>query len=183
MTVWEIKTGLSGQVATLVIPEADQVIGSMKRFGGDGALLQWTKPQRLEPLVEKREARKPLGDVSPFLPGALVLSSRACAALRPFLSGFGQLLELDVEGQTHFFFNATNLVDCIDRERSERRPGGVIGKEAFIESAVPAEAAVFKAPATARSRLYANEPGKRALEAAAAQAGIRGLLFVRSGLQ
>lgn len=183
MTVWEIKTGLSEQVATLVVPEADQVIGSMKRFGGDGSLLQWPKPLRLEPLVEKRKARKPLGDVSPFLPGALVLSGQACEALRPFLSKFGQLLELDIEGQTHFFFNATNLVDCIDRERSEQRPGGVVGKEAFIEGAVPMEPAVFKAPATARSRLYVNEAGKLTLESAAAQAGIRGLLFVRAGLQ
>lgn len=63
MTVWEIKTGLSEQVATLVIPEADQVIGSTKRFGGDGSLLQWPKPLRLEPFVEKRKARKPLGDI------------------------------------------------------------------------------------------------------------------------
>lgn len=182
MTVWEIKTGLSDQVATLVIPEADQVIGSMKRFGGDGTPLQWPTPQRLEPFVEKRKARKPLGDVSPFLPGALVLSASACDALRPFLSKFGQLLELDVDGSAQYFFNATNLVDCIDRERSERRPGGVIGKEAFIEGAVPAEAAVFKDPATARSRLYANEAGKLTLEAAAAEAGIQGLLFVRAGL-
>lgn len=182
MTVWEIKTGLSEQVATLVIPEADQVIGSMKRFGGDGSLLQWSKPQRLVPFVEKRKARKPLGDVSPFLPGALVLSGPACEALRPFLAKFGQLLELEVEGRAHYFFNATNLVDCIDHERSERRPGGVVGKEAFIEGAVPGEAAVFKDPATARSRLYANDAGKLALEAAATAASIHGILFVRAGL-
>ena len=182
MTVWEIKTGLSDQVASLVIPEADQVIGSMKRFGGDGSPLEWSKPLRLEPLADKRKARKPLGDISPFLPGALVLSSSARDALGPFLSNFGQLLELDVEGHARYFFNVTNLVDCVDRERSERRPGGVVGKETFIESAVPAEAAVFKDPATARSRLYVNETGKKMLEAAASAGGIHGLLFVRAGL-
>lgn len=99
MTVREVKTGLSDQVATLAVPEADQVIGSMKRFGGDGAPLQWSGPQRLEPLAEKRRTPKPFGDISPFLPGTLVLSTRAYEALGPFLSKFGQLLELDVAGQ------------------------------------------------------------------------------------
>lgn len=182
MCVWAIKTGLSDQVATLAVPEADQVIGSMKRFGGDGSPLQWSEPQRLEPLAEKRRTPKPFGDISPFLPGALVLSARAYEALGPFLSKFGQLLELDVAGQVRYFFNVTNLVSCIDRERSERRPGGVVGKEAFIAEALPIEPAVFKDPTTARSRLYVNDAGKRALEEAAAPAEILGLLFVRAGL-
>jgi hypothetical protein len=181
MTVWLLTTGRTEEVATLVIPEADQVIGSMKRFGGDGSPLDWPKPPRLEALADKRKKPKPLGDIGPFLPGALVLGAKACGALAPFLSRFGQLLELDVEGQPHYFFNATNLISCIDQARSELRPGGTIGKEAFKDGVLPSDPAVFKDPITARARLYVNDGGRHVLEAAAAQANVRGLKFLRAG--
>ncbi len=182
MTVWQLTTGRTAEVATLVIPEADQVIGSMKRFGGDGSMLEWEAPVRLDAQVGKGKKLKPLGDLGPFLPGALVLGEKAYAAFQPFLSQFGQLLKLDVNGGPHWFFNVTNLVPCIDRERSEQRPGGTIGKEAFIESDVPVEAAVFKDPITARGRIYVNDSGKQVLEDAAARAGVQGVRFLRAGL-
>jgi hypothetical protein len=46
-------TGRSGEVATLVVPLADQAMGAMKRFGGDGMTLSRTTPPRLEPQVGK----------------------------------------------------------------------------------------------------------------------------------
>jgi hypothetical protein len=182
MIVWQLTTGLSDQVATLVIPQADQSLSVMKRFVSDGSMLTWRKPPRLERSDDKRKKPKPLGDLGPFLPGSLVLSERAHEALGPFLSRFGQLLQLEVDGVTHWFYNVTHVVSCIDRDRSEQRAGGTIGKEAFIDASVPVEAAVFKDPATARARIYVNEPGKQALEGAASQAGIRGLKFLRAGL-
>ncbi len=182
MTIWQLTTGRTEEVATLIIPEVDQVIGSMKRFGGDGSSLEWTRPPRLAPQVDKRKKSKPLGDLGPFLPGALVLGEKARVALGPFLSQFGQLLELDVDGVPHWFYNVTHVISCIDRERSEQRAGGTIGKEAFIDAAVPVEPSVFKDPATARARIYVNERGKHALEDAAAQAGLQGLRFLRAGV-
>lgn len=182
MSVWEINTGLVDQVAMLVVPAEDQVTGAMKRFGGDGKPLQWASAPRLESFVDKRRKRKPRGDISPFIPGALVLSSKAAEALGGFLSNFGQLLELDVDGNTEFFFNATNLVPCIDSGRSEKRAGGSMGREVFVRESIPTNPAVFKDPATARSRFYANEGGKHALESAAAVHGIEGLVFAPAGL-
>lgn len=182
MTVWRLATGRTDEVATLVVPLADQVIGSMKRFGGDGATLEWAAPMRLDAQVGKGTKPKPLGDLGPFLPGALVLSERAHAAFQPFLSQFGQLLELDVSGIPHWFFNVTNLVSCIDRERSGQRPGGTIGNEAFIDASVPVAAAVFKDPITAKVRIYVNDPGKQLLEEAAAKTGVLGMRFLRAGL-
>ena len=154
----------------------------MKRFGGDGSTLTWRKPPRLEANNDGRKKPRPLGDLGPFLPGALVLGAKAHDALGPFLSRFGQLLKLDVDGVPHWFYNVTHVVSCIDRARSEQRAGSTIGKEAFIEAAVPAEAAVFKDPVTARARIYVNERGRQALEEAATQAGVQGLKFVRAGL-
>lgn len=180
--VWELMAGRSETVATLVIPEEDQTLTVMKRFGGDGSPLRWRRPPRLEAYSYRSRKPRPLGDIGPFLPGTLVLGEKAHAALGPFLARFGQLLPIDVGGVPHWFFNATHLVSCIDPAHSEPYTTGTIGKEAFIDAAIPTEAAVFKDPLTARARLYANEAGRRALEALAAMAGVRGLLFVRAGL-
>lgn len=182
MTIWELRAGPADRVAMLVIPEVDQVVGAMKRFGGDGRVLDWPVRPCLQAHVDKRGKRLPRSDVSPFVPGALVLNAKARDAFGEFLAGFGQLLELDVDGELAYFFNATKLVSCIDRDGSELRPGGVVGREAFVAEAVPSAAAVFKDPATARSRLYVNDAGKHVLETAAAMHGVNGLVFARAGL-
>lgn len=182
MTVWEIKAGPADRTAMLVVPPLEQAIGTMKRFGGNGDALHWQERPRLHVYIDKRRKPLPRSDVSPFVPGALVLNAKAFTAFGGFLADFGQLLELDVDGAVEYFFNATRLVSCIDRERSETRPGGTVGREAFLSTAVPIEPAVFKDPATARSRLYANDAGKRTLEDAAAAHSVSGLLFVRAGL-
>ena len=182
MTIWQIYTGQSDKVATLVVPEADRVIGSMKRFGGDGSALRWRKPPRLEPYSYGRKKPMPLGDLGPFIPGALVLGQKAHDALGPFLSQFGQLLPIDVETVPHWFFNVTNVIACIDKERSTPYAGGTIDKEAFIDAALPTEPSVFKDPVTARARIYVNDSGRQMLEEAAAKAKVKGLLFSQRGM-
>ena len=182
MNVYSIQTGLLDRVALLVIPKAEQTMDGAERFIGDGSPITWTCPQRLAYDSERRRKVLPRADISPFLPGSLVLNANAHKALGPFLSRFGQFLPLVIDGETQYFFNATTLRDCIDQEASQRRRGGAVGKEAFIDSAIPLEPAVFKDPATAATRLYTNEAGKATLEATAAAAGIEGLLFKRAGL-
>jgi hypothetical protein len=182
MNVYEIKTGLVDRVALLVIPEAEETLDGAERFLGDGQAITWTQPPRLTYDVDPKKKTLPRADISPFLPGSLVLSAKAVQALGGFLSGFGQLLPMDVDGETQHFFNATTVLSCIDRAASQIRPGGAIGKEAFIKSAIPHEPAVFKSAETASMRLYANEPARQALEEAAAADGVVGLLFKQAGL-
>lgn len=182
MNVYEIKTGLVDRVALLVIPEAEQTLDGAERFLGDGCPLSWPTPPRLTYYAEPRKKALPRADISPFLPGSLVLNGKAANALGPWLSKFGQLLPVEVDGETQYFFNVTTLLSCIDAAASERRPGGAVGKEAFIQTAIPTEPTVFKDPATASTRLYANEGGRKALEDAAAASNVQGLLFKRAGL-
>jgi hypothetical protein len=182
MNVYEIKTGLVDRVALLVIPEAEQTLDGAERFLGDGQNIAWPQPQRLTYYCEPKKKALPRADVSPFLPGSLVLNEKAQQALGSLLSRFGQLLPVDVDGETQHFFNATTVLHCIDRSTSQTRPGGAVGKEAFIESAIPIEPTIFKDPATASTRLYANSAARQELEDAAAAAGVSGLVFKQAGL-
>lgn len=183
MTVWDIWANVDEQQrkGMLVIPAADQYAGSSRRFDGNGHALAWAERPRLESYVTKRGKRWPRNDISPFMPGALVLNAKACEALGPFLSQFGQLLEMDVDGGIEYFFNATNLIACIDREHSAITDYGAVEKEAFLQEAIPMAPAVFKDPMTARGSLYANDAGRQVLGDIASRQHISGLWFRRAG--
>jgi hypothetical protein len=104
-----------------------------------------------------------------------VLSERARVVLAPFLSRFGQLLELHCPEESLTFYNVTNLVDCIDTERSEKRRSGAIAMEAFDESNVPIEPAVFKDPRMAAVRIYVNDGGRAEIERIVAAERLTGI--------
>lgn len=123
-----------------------------------------------------------------MVPGALVLNTHAYEVLGPFLSKFGQLLELrsetgldprhyynEAKPSTRYFYNVTNIVPCVDVERSERNDLGHIRQEVFDTSNVPAEATVFKDPATARSRMHVNDAGKAIIDELVASAELSGI--------
>jgi hypothetical protein len=151
-------------------------------FETSGVSLSWSRKPKVEVFVEPGKKKpKPLADVSALTPGALVMNDKAKMALAPFLSRFGQFLEMDCAGESRWFYNVTNLIPCIDEARSVKRPSGSIVKEEFIEDRVPVDAAVFKDPLTAAAVLYVNEAGKAALEAIITEAAIVGMAFAELG--
>ena len=148
-------------------------------FEARGKPLAWKKAQKVSIFQEpKKKAALPRADISLLMSGALVLNQKAHAALAPFLQEFGQMLELDVGGATEYFYNVTNVVDCIDPDRSDKRSTGVITKEAFRDAAVPTAPSVFKDPRTVGTRMYVNQAAKGQLESLASAAGLTGLEFV-----
>ena len=74
----------------------------------------------------------------------------------------------------------TNLLQCIDYERSEKRYDTVI-KEVFLHDAVPEAPLIFKDPYTAGTRIYLNQAGKEKFEQLCADAGLFGARFVEAG--
>ncbi|MBT2144072.1 MULTISPECIES: hypothetical protein [unclassified Rhodanobacter] len=180
--VWELKSGSVNDYAPLVFASDKDVESGM--FDTSGASLSWSKKPRVEVFVEPGKKKpKPLADVSALTPGALVMNERAKIALEPFLSRFGQFLEMDCSGEPRWFYNVTNVIPCIDEARSAKRPSGSIVKEEFFEDRVPADAAVFKDPLTAAAALYVNEAGKAALETIITEAAIVGIALVEPGPQ
>lgn len=182
MTIWEITNDLINKVSMLVVTESDRSsLHFWDQFGGDGSPIHWIKPPKLQPFVDKKRAKqKPRADISPFMPGSLALNARAHGALGDFLGRFGQLLEIDVLGETEYYYNVTHVIDGIDREKSEVLPGGFVKKPAFKEFSIPVQATVFK-DASHRSSIYVNDAAKSELEKRIAKSGITGMSFTKAG--
>lgn len=185
MTVWLITNDLINKVQTIVLPpEAEGDAEFLTKLGGEGKPIAWNEPLLLvrDKGDSRRKTPKPRADLTPFLFGVLVLNQKARDALGEFLARFGQLLEIDVEGDTEYYYNVTNVVPSIDPARSEKRASGAILKEAFNESALPTEPAVFKDPLTVTGRIYVNDGGKALLEQRIKEHGITGMNFVQAGI-
>lgn len=180
MKVWELKNGALKDVASLVYANDAELAANV--FDASGKPLDWKTRPHAEVFVEpRRKKAKPRADISALRPGALVLNARAKTSLGEFLSRFGQLLELDVDGEVEWFYNVTNVIDCIDLQSSTLRPEGSVAKEAFFADRIPTGPAIFKDPRTARTRIYANEPAKELLLERMASAGISGAAFAEPG--
>lgn len=187
MTIWELRCANVNDYS-LTVP-LDRNDMSDRLFDVKGEPMSWGKVPRIGFADSSRKKHKrPPADVSAMLYGALVLNTHAYEVLGPFLSRFGQLLELrsetgldprhyynEAKPSTWYFYNVTHLVPCVDLERSERNDLGQIRQEVFDTSSVPTDAAVFKDPATARSRIYVNDAGKALIDGLVASAGLSGV--------
>lgn len=178
MNVWQIKNDLIGKVAMLVATQEDGHSREFwEHFEGDGSSLHWTSRPKLAVFIDKRSKKpKPRADISPFTGDGLIINSKARDALGDFLSQFGQLLEVDVEGQVEYYYNVTNVIHCVDEARSEKLPEGTIDKPAFIDKSIPKQASLFIDPSTVMD-IYVNDAGKAELESRIKQAGIKGMSF------
>lgn len=173
--IWELRCAAVDEHA-MVVP-LQPTDASAGRFRVDGHPLAWDRRPVVGFADSTRKNKRAPADVSAMVPGALVLNGRANDALGPFLSAFGQLLELEAEpgGVVLRFYNVTHLVPCVDVERSEKNELGRIRREAFDMSRIPTEPSIFKDPATARSRIYINDAGKAVIDRIIDAAGLTGI--------
>jgi hypothetical protein len=150
-------------------------------FDTNGKPKIWASTPLIKKYVPKKvKDRKPQADFGWLSPGTVILSEKAWATLKEFLLQFGELLLLDCEGEARYFYNITNLVPCIDYEKSEKIETAVI-KAKFLQAAIPDSAQIFKDPRTASGRMYLTQAAKDILEKAIAEHGLTGLWFFEAG--
>ncbi|MDP9125200.1 MAG: hypothetical protein M3N82_11485 [Pseudomonadota bacterium] len=179
MAIWEIRPGDAQGRPVLVASDKQDVRDRV--FVTDGTARDWAHRPAVEFYTRAtKKQRRETANVIPFTAGTFVLDAKARAAIGGFLSRFGQLLELhrSGDGETLYFFNCVNVIDCVDLERSQKSDGGRIILEAIDETKVPSEPTVFKDPRTARVRNYVNDAGKEVIEQWVHEAGITGLEIV-----
>jgi hypothetical protein len=174
MSVWELRPGSANDFAPIVSTDTGDIVSG--KFETNGTEKDWmSRPCVRFEIEPRKKVQKPAADISLFFPGSIVLSQEARAALGGFLSRFGQLLELDVEGGTRYFYNVTNIVDCVDEARTTRTDSGSLKKIAFDLSKLPEEPCVFKDPTTSRFQIYLNSSAKKLIEKWARDASLKGL--------
>jgi hypothetical protein len=176
MTIWELRCASVRDYAMVVSLNRDDMLERL--FNTNGSPKNWLD----RPLVGLADSARgknprPPADVSAMVAGALVLNERARMMLAPFLLQFGQLLELDCQGsgEVRHFYNVTNIIHCVNVERSEMSDLGDVKMEAFNELKIPVEPAIFKDPSTADVRIYINDSGKRHMDSLIASANLTGI--------
>lgn len=181
MTVWEITNKWANDVAG--VTHADDIefdsVGSVefwRQFEGFGSSLHWSTRPRLTTIeYQGRRKRRPRADVSPFTSPGLIMNAKTRDALGEFLRRFGQLLEVDVDGKTEYYYNVTNVLECLDRERSEKE-AHYIERPVFRESLIAETPLIFVEPELP-GRIFVNEGAKKILENGIAESGIIGMSF------
>ena len=115
--IWELRCARINSFASLVpVDRADSKRGHVRDQGRRPRLGASSQPSRSSSSPRKKK-QPPRANVIHMKMGALVLDAKAKLALGSFLSKFGQLLELHLEGggETLWFYNVTNMVQVRGR--------------------------------------------------------------------
>lgn len=177
MSVWEVTNKWMNSVASYVRTAEDMDDPNFrKQFGKGGTSLQWSKRPRFTLKVEKGSQKpKPRADVNTINAPGPILNTKARDVLGDFLAQFGQLLEVEVDGQVEYYYNVTNVVPSLDHDHSKIEVG-YVDKAVFKQSAIPTAPAVFVDP-NVISRIFVNDAAKAELETRIAQHDIIGMSF------
>lgn len=170
MSVWEITNSLTNTAACVgpsleVQFDPDLSESFWRQFDNKtpGCPLSWKGRPRLTVLPkEGRRKLPPRADISPFTASGLVVNEKVRSFLGGLLAQFGQLLEIDVDGNTEYYYNVTNVVACLDREKSQF-DGPYVEEPVFVERLVPSAPSIFVEPAI-HGRIFVNDAAKLAME-------------------
>jgi hypothetical protein len=186
MNIWQLNS-VSNDYTPLIHATRQDAIDGIALTNGKPK--HWLNIPMFEPFREKsKKKQKPLADISYIAPGSVVLNLKAYGVLKDFLSQFGELLEVECvnaggllgdlakDRETHYFYNVTNIIPCIDGEHSEKR-GTAIVKPVFVHDAIPKDAQIFKDPLRVRTDIYFNASAKASMESIIKDAGLTGAYF------
>jgi hypothetical protein len=181
MKLWEIRNSGINELRVLVFKNMADLLSGV--FELDGKPKHWANPPQIAASVEKRKkVQKPRADISYLMPGTLILNKKAATALKPFLLRFGELLEVDCDGEIEYLYNVTNIIACIDYEKSTKAEGGsAVIKEVFMPSAIPDTEQIFKDPYRLTMSIYVSESAKHTLEKLITDAQLTGAQFFGAG--
>lgn len=179
--IFELTRGGGNDFASYVF--ADQADAMRGTFNVNGYPKKWANPPIIkEPVGRTKKMHKPVSDIGWLAPGSFILTRHAYLALQNFLGQFGEFLPvLTTDNDVRYFYNATNLVDCIDFAGSEKIERAVI-KPLFLATALPVAAQVFKDPLTANTRIYLNSAAKTILEKIVAEEKLTGFQVLGAGV-
>lgn len=179
MELWNWNGAANGFTTLVPVRDEDILTGV---FTADGTSKAWTSRPQVMPGIERlKKKQSPLGDLSFVMGASVVLNEKAHAALEGFLRPFGQFLELDMIDETGigggdqrlYFYNVTNVIPCIDFDRSETE-GKKVLRPAFNSDAIPVGVQVFKDPFRKKMDIYLTAGARDELTRLIHTNGLRG---------
>ena len=157
MKIWEVKHQISPDVALIAYKHFQDIDPTIffqgKRLGGS-----WKVPAA-QPNPAQTGAR--VVDFPFFEYGALLCRINVWGILKPFLEPEVELLPVDVEGHGYQLLNPIQVIDCLDKGRSQMtfsKSGRVTSIEHHVFNKEALNGVyLFKTPELTRTRIYATE--------------------------
>jgi len=183
MKIWKWHGAGNGFTSLLPVRDEDVFSGL---FTADGTPKTWPGRPQVKPGIEQnKKKQQPFADLSYLMGASVVMNEKAHGALKSFLQPFGQFLKLDLVDETGlaggdqplYFYNVTNVIPCIDFDRSQTDGKKVI-KPAFKQDAIPRTAQVFKDPLRKKMDIYLNDAAHTELCRLIEGAGLKGSTFM-----
>lgn len=117
----------------------------------------------------KEEIEKPIGDVSSISTSSYIINEKAYKVLYPYLKEHSQIFQLKNENKIFYVINVTDIIDCLDYEKSEVKYFSSSNRVMDIEkyafhSEKLKKATIFKIPEFPKGISYVTEEFKKVVE-------------------
>lgn len=117
----------------------------------------------------KGEIDKPIGDVSSISTSSYIINEKAYKVLYPYLKEHSQIFQLKNENKIFYVINVTDIIDCLDYEKSEVKYFSSSNRVMDIEkyafhSGKLKKATIFKIPEFPKGISYVTEEFKKVVE-------------------
>lgn len=145
-----------------------------KKFGSlrcKGATYSW--PETLEVAYEDDDSLIEVSDISTIQIGSLVFNEKAYIELNETLNKYGEFLPLIHGDENLWLFNATNVIDAIDKTKSKFNEHGGIKLPFFNCRSIKNEH-VFKIKEDNYTSIFCSEKIKKIIETS----NLKGVEFI-----
>lgn len=121
------------------------------------------------PSVHKTKKDKPIGDVFSVEVSSVCLNEKAYKVLKPYLEKHCQIFEILSQDEKIFIVNVTDMIDCLDYDKSEIKRFPSSGRVMRVMKYVfkiekLMDAIIFKLPEFPKSISYVTEEFKNVVE-------------------
>ncbi len=117
----------------------------------------------------KDEIEKPIGDVSSISTSSYIINEKAYNVLYPYLKEHSQIFRLKNKNKIFYVINVTDIIDCLDYEKSELKRFPSSGRVMRVTKYVfrtkkLKNATIFKLPEFPKGISYVTEQFKKVVE-------------------
>ncbi len=93
--------------------------GGYKSYIFDGVPVKERNFDRIYPSKYKDEIDKPIGDVFSVEVSSFILNEKSYKILYPYIKNEAQIFKVKCENDNLYVVNITNIIDCLDYDKSE----------------------------------------------------------------